>query len=51
MLSRFTLLATIVLLLPADKRIAADPAYAAWVKGLDRIRKIVSDSLYAEARP
>jgi hypothetical protein len=34
-----------------DKKTAADPALAAWVRSLDKIRKIVSDSLYSEARP
>lgn len=27
---------------------AADPEYQAWLKGLDKLRKIVSDSLYQE---
>ena len=34
-----------------DKKTAADPALGAWVRSLDKIRKIVSDSLYSEARP
>jgi hypothetical protein len=34
-----------------DKKAAADPALGAWVKELDKIRKIVSDSLYSEAKP
>lgn len=34
-----------------DKKMAADAEYQAWLKGLDRVRKIVSDSLYEEARP
>jgi hypothetical protein len=33
-----------------DRRIAADPAMRAWIKELDKIRKIVSDSLYSEAK-
>lgn len=34
-----------------DKKTAADPALGAWVRSLDKMRKIVSDSLYSEARP
>ena len=34
-----------------DKKAGADPALSAWVRSLDKIRKIVSDSLYSEARP
>ncbi|HTS55383.1 MAG TPA: hypothetical protein VMH26_19100 [Burkholderiales bacterium] len=34
-----------------DKKAAADPALGAWVRSLDKMRKIVSDSLYSEARP
>ena len=34
-----------------DKKSAADPALGAWVRGLDKLRKIVSDSLYSEAKP
>ncbi len=33
-----------------DRRAAADPALRAWVKSLASIRKIVSDSLYSEAK-
>ena len=33
-----------------DKKTAADPALGAWVRGLDKMRKIVSDSLYSESR-
>ena len=33
-----------------DKRAAADPALRAWVKSLSKMRKIVSDSLYSEAK-
>jgi hypothetical protein len=33
-----------------DKKVAADPALSAWVRSLDKMRKIVSDSLYTEAR-
>jgi len=33
-----------------DKRMAADPAFTAWVRGLDKMRKIVSDSLYSESK-
>jgi hypothetical protein len=28
-----------------------DPELSAWLKGLDEIRKIVSDSLYDELKP
>ena len=30
---------------------AADPEWSAWLKGLDKMRKIVSDSLYTELKP
>ena len=33
-----------------DKKTAADPALGAWVRGLDKMRKIVSDSLYSESK-
>lgn len=33
-----------------DKKMAADAAFGAWVRSLDKMRKIVSDSLYSEAR-
>jgi len=34
-----------------DEKTAADPAYRAWLKDLDKMRKIVSDSLYTESKP
>ncbi len=34
-----------------DSKIAADSEYQAWLKGLDKLRKIVSDSLYNELKP
>lgn len=34
-----------------DKKVSADPDYQAWLKGLAKIRKIVSDSLYDELKP
>ena len=34
-----------------DKKAAADPALGAWTRGLDKMRKIVSDSLYSESKP
>ena len=34
-----------------EKRTAGDPALGAWIKDLDKIRKIVSDSLYVESKP
>jgi len=37
--------------LAADfKKLGADPAYAAWLASLNKIRKVVSNSLYAEAK-
>jgi hypothetical protein len=34
-----------------DKKVAANPEYLAWLMGLNKIRKIVSDSLYDELTP
>ncbi len=34
-----------------DKKMAADPEISAWLKGLDKVRKIVSDSMYDELKP
>jgi hypothetical protein len=34
-----------------DKRLAADAEYQGWIKGLDSLRTIVSDSLYEETKP
>jgi hypothetical protein len=34
-----------------DKKVAADPAFRAWARDLDKIRKIASDSLYSESNP
>ena len=34
-----------------DSKIAADSEYQAWLKGLDKLRKVVSDSLYGELKP
>jgi len=34
-----------------DKKMAADADYQAWLKGLDKLRTVVSDSLYEELRP
>ena len=33
-----------------DSKVAADPEYAAWLKGLSKIRKVVSDSLFEEQK-
>ena len=33
-----------------DAKIAASEEYRAWIKGLDKLRKIVSDSLYEQLR-
>lgn len=34
-----------------DAKIAASAEYSAWLKGLDKLRKVVSDSLYQELKP
>lgn len=34
-----------------DSKSAADSEYQAWLKGLDKLRKVVSDSLYGELKP
>ena len=34
-----------------DAKLAADAEYQAWLKGLDKVRKIVSDALYNELKP
>jgi hypothetical protein len=34
-----------------DRKTSADPEYQAWLKGLGKIRKIISDSLYDELTP
>jgi len=34
-----------------DAKSAADAEFQAWLKGLDKVRKIVSDSLYTELKP
>lgn len=33
-----------------DKKVAADADYQAWLKGLAKMRKVVSDSLYEEQK-
>jgi hypothetical protein len=33
-----------------DAAVAADAEYQTWIKGLDRIRKVVADSIYEEMR-
>ena len=43
--------ASLAALAEDDKKAAADPALGAWVRGLDKMRKIVSDSLYSESKP
>lgn len=35
-------------LVESDAKVEADAEYTAWIKGLDKLRKIVSDSLYTE---
>jgi hypothetical protein len=35
----------------AEARLAADPEWMAWLKGLDKVRKVVSDSVYYELKP
>jgi hypothetical protein len=42
--------ASLAALAAEDKKMAADPAFGTWVRSLDKMRKIVSDSLYSEAR-
>jgi hypothetical protein len=32
-------------------KIDADPEYQAWLKGLSKLRKVMSDSLYTELKP
>ncbi len=34
-----------------DSKIAADSEYQVWLRGLDKLRKVVSDSLYGELKP
>ncbi|MGH7339816.1 MAG: hypothetical protein ACREKH_04930, partial [Candidatus Rokuibacteriota bacterium] len=34
-----------------EAKAAADPEWQTWLKGLDKVRKIVSDSLYDEIKP
>lgn len=34
-----------------DAKIAVDGEYQAWLKGLDKFRKVVSDSLFSELKP
>jgi len=34
-----------------DAKIASDSEYQVWLKGLDKARKVVSDSLYGELKP
>ena len=34
-----------------DAKVAGDGEYQAWLKGLDKVRKVVSDSLYTELKP
>jgi hypothetical protein len=34
-----------------EAAIDASPEYQAWIKGLEKIRKIVSDSIYDELKP
>jgi len=34
-----------------DKKLQTDPELKAWIAGLDKVRKIVSDSIYEELKP
>ena len=43
--------ASLAALAENDKKTAADPAMSAWIRDLDKTRKIVSDSLYSESKP
>jgi hypothetical protein len=40
--------ASFAALADASTKTAADPEFSQWVKGLDKVRKIMSDSLYQE---
>jgi len=42
---------SLVALAEAEARLSADSEYVAWLKQLDKVRKIVSDSLYGELGP
>jgi len=42
---------SLVALAEAEARLSADSEYMAWLKQLDKVRKIVSDSLYSEMGP
>jgi len=42
---------SLVALAEAEARLSADSEYMAWLKQLDKVRKIVSDSLYSELGP
>jgi uncharacterized protein YbaA (DUF1428 family) len=35
----------------AEAKVSADAEYQAWIKGLSKLRKVVSDSLYNELKP
>lgn len=39
---------SMIVLAQEEAKAFADPEYAAWVKGLDKLRKIISDSTYDE---
>lgn len=41
----------LVALAKDNEKMATDPELQAWLKGLDKVRKIVSDSLYQELKP
>jgi hypothetical protein len=42
---------SLVALATDDAKIAADPEAQAWLKGLDKVRTVVSDSIYQEVKP
>ncbi len=35
----------------AEDQMTADKDYMAWLKGLDKVRKVISDSIYYELKP
>jgi len=39
---------SMIVLAPEEAKALADPEYSAWLKGLGKLRKIVSDSTYDE---
>jgi hypothetical protein len=42
---------SMIVLAQDEARALADPEYLAWLRGLDKVRKLVSDSTYDELKP